>query len=114
MADGTPTANYGWTKPVVGASVDVWGAELNADLDGIDTTVKGVSNSIPTQISAAINGLPPAIGDNRIINGNFAVNQRTYVTDTALVATAYGHDRWKAGAARLHLYFHRRDCPIRR
>jgi hypothetical protein len=39
------------------------------------------------------------LNDNRVINGNFAVNQRTYVTNTALVATAYGHDRWKAGAA---------------
>jgi hypothetical protein len=39
------------------------------------------------------------LGDNRIINGNFAINQRTYVTNTALAAAAYGHDRWKAGAA---------------
>lgn len=47
---------------------------------------------------------PQAIGDNRIINGNFAVNQRGYVSGTALpatptVANGYGHDRWKAGAA---------------
>ena len=39
----TATANYGWTKPDVGASVDAWGDMLNADLDGIDTTVKSVS-----------------------------------------------------------------------
>jgi hypothetical protein len=38
------------------------------------------------------------LGDNRIINGNFAINQRTYVSGT-LVAAAYGHDRWKAGAS---------------
>jgi hypothetical protein len=37
------TANYGWTKPTVGASVDQWGGYINADLDGIDTTVKSVS-----------------------------------------------------------------------
>jgi hypothetical protein len=42
---------------------------------------------------------PQAIGDNRIINGNFAVNQRGQVSGTALAAAAYGHDRWKAGAA---------------
>ena len=42
---------------------------------------------------------PAGIGDNRIINGNFAINQRTTVTNTALAAAAYGHDRWKAGAA---------------
>ena len=39
------------------------------------------------------------MNDNRIINGDFAVNQRTTVTSTALAAAAYGHDRWKAGAA---------------
>ena len=36
---------------------------------------------------------------NRIINGNFVMNQRAYVTATALAANAYAHDRWKAGAA---------------
>jgi hypothetical protein len=40
-----------------------------------------------------------AMGDNRIINGAFAVNQRGYTTGTALAAAAYGHDRWKAGAS---------------
>ena len=44
-----------------------------------------------------------AMGDNRLINGNFAINQRGYVSGTALpasptVANGYGHDRWKAGA----------------
>jgi hypothetical protein len=47
-----------------------------------------------------VHPLPPqAMGDNRIINGNFAINQRAYVSGTALAAAAYGHDRWKAGAA---------------
>jgi hypothetical protein len=34
-----PTANYGWLKPVVGGSADGWGAVINTDLDGIDSTV---------------------------------------------------------------------------
>lgn len=31
-------------------------------------------------------------------NGGFTVNQRTYVSGTALAAAAFGHDRWKAGS----------------
>jgi hypothetical protein len=36
---------------------------------------------------------------NRIINGNFAVNQRAVSGTVTLAAGAYGHDRWKAGAS---------------
>jgi len=36
---------------------------------------------------------------NRVIDGGFIINQRGYVTNTALSAGAYGHDRWKAGAS---------------
>lgn len=35
---------------------------------------------------------------NRIINGNFSVNQRGVSGTVTLAAGAYGHDRWKAGA----------------
>lgn len=36
---------------------------------------------------------------NRVINGQFRVNQRAYASGTALAANAYAHDRWKAGAS---------------
>jgi len=43
----------------------------------------------------------PALGysqqENIVVNGNFSVNQRGYVTNTALSAGAFRHDRWKAG-----------------
>ena len=38
----TPTANYGWAKPTVGGDGDAWGGMINADLDGIDSTVFGM------------------------------------------------------------------------
>lgn len=36
---------------------------------------------------------------NKIINGNFAINQRGVSGTVTLAAGAYGHDRWKAGAS---------------
>lgn len=45
--------------------------------------------------AARIADLP---GRNAVINGTFAVNQRAYASGAALAASAYAHDRWKAGA----------------
>ena len=42
---GSPTTNYGWTKPTVGGDLDVWGGYLNTDLDGIDSTVFALSTN---------------------------------------------------------------------
>ena len=36
---GSPTTNFGWTKPTVGGDPDVWGGYINANLDGIDTVL---------------------------------------------------------------------------
>ena len=53
MAEAEPrsgeltTTNYGWTKPNVADSDDAWGGMLNADLDGIDSTVHGIQISVP-------------------------------------------------------------------
>lgn len=46
-----------------------------------------------------LNGSTTGTLRNRIINGNFGINQRGYVSGAASAAGAYAHDRWKAGAA---------------
>ena len=59
-------------------------------------TVNGTSitfNDASTQASAQV-GMK-----NKIINGGFILNQRGYVSGTALSAGIYAHDRWKAGAS---------------
>ena len=40
-----------------------------------------------------------AIFRNRLIDAGFIINQRGYTSGTALSASAYAHDRWKAGAS---------------
>lgn len=40
MADAT-TANYGLTKPEIGASADTWGAKNNANMDAVDALLGG-------------------------------------------------------------------------
>lgn len=47
--------------------------------------------------SIAASAVAPFAGRNRIINGTFSVNQRSFGGGT-LAAGVYGHDRWKAGA----------------
>jgi len=46
----------------------------------------------------ALNGGPLAGFRNRLINGDFQINQRAFAGG-ALAAGLYGHDRWKAGAS---------------
>lgn len=48
---------------------------------------------------ASINGGALAGFRNRIINGNFGVNQRSYASGAAVGAGLYGHDRWKMAAS---------------
>lgn len=49
------------------------------------------------QSSANLAGLIPAA--NLLINSDWRINQRAYVSAAALAVGIYGHDRWKAGAA---------------
>jgi hypothetical protein len=53
----------------------------------------------PASVTAAVAPALNDVGRNRLHNGGFRINQRTYVSGTALAAAAYAHDRWKAGAS---------------
>jgi hypothetical protein len=61
---------------------------------------KGANTDI-TSLSGvtSINAGPLGGFRNRIINGNFSVNQRSVTGTVVLTAGVYGHDRFKAGAS---------------
>lgn len=61
------------------------------------TTGDSTANAASTAFVAA--AIAPMIGKNRLINGNFSINQRAVSGTVSLSAGAYGHDRWKAGAS---------------
>lgn len=81
MADAT-TVNYGWAYPTVNADADTWGTTLNNAIIAIDSTVKQLAKA-----------------QNRLINGDFGINQLGVSGSVVLAAGAYGHDGWKAGAS---------------
>ena len=106
------TTKYNATNPSgyqtaaqVTASLAPYAPLASPALTGVPTAPTAAPGTNTTQVAttAFVSALPVAIGDNRIINGNFAINQRAYASGTALPATpvtaAYGHDRWKAGAS---------------
>ena len=62
------------------------------------------STGVFTTIGLSVGGLKLGAGDssllkNRLINSGFTINQRGYVSGTALASGFYGHDRWKGGAS---------------
>lgn len=55
-------------------------------------------------VQSSITGVSLGAGNatllkNRLIDAGFIINQRGYVSGTALSAGTYAHDRWKAGAS---------------
>jgi hypothetical protein len=49
-------------------------------------------------VQSAVVAAQNNVGRNRLHNGGFRINQRIYVSGTALAAGVYAHDRWKAGS----------------
>ena len=80
------TTNYGWTKPVVGGDLDVWGGEINTDLDSIDAVVHGIDvRAIPAASATVpkINGTA-AVG----VDAGFSRGDHVHPTDTTRAAVS--------------------------
>ena len=79
---GAPTANYGWTKPTIGGDLNAWGTQLNADLDGIDSTVHGVATNF-SATAPAMDGTAAAGSAT-----TFAHSDHVHPTDTSRYAAS--------------------------
>lgn len=104
-----------WTITYTDNSSVIYAAWLN----GMDTWANGVygvlgntytAGAFKTALTAASSGANADITSlsalteptgfrNKIINGNFGINQRVYVSGAAIDANLYGHDRWKMATA---------------
>lgn len=83
--DGSATPTTSAMKSALGALRDY----LNEQLGAV-----GGAPVVPSLNGGQLAGLR-----NRVMNGNFAVNQRVVTGSVVLAAGAYGHDRFKAGAS---------------
>lgn len=81
------------------AATDVQAAlnELDSEKQPLNATLTSVSSSalIPAIVSGSMGSFSHR---NKIINGNFGINQREVTGTVVLAIGAYGHDRFKAGA----------------
>jgi len=102
LATGGAGANAGWATPAGAGNVSTSGTPVAGQLAQFvnGTAVQG---DTPTQglTALGLNNAGQAGFRNRLINGGFSVNQRSYASGTALAANVYGHDRWKAGGSGL-------------
>jgi hypothetical protein len=49
MTTFTQTTNYSFKKPIVGSATDQWGTHLNETIDGLDSQLKTLADSITSQ-----------------------------------------------------------------
>lgn len=100
--------SYGGTALVVNVPTNAffgsgtktaWTISLTSALStGISAAMAPVASAVTLADGRAALGVPEGIGKNKLINPNFAVNQRAVSGTVVLAAGAYGHDRFKAGA----------------
>ena len=106
----TTTPNFGWSVPTSTDLVKNGATAIETLGDSIDASMANLKGGTTGQVLAKATGTDmdftwttPAAGSNtfyagknKIINGDFFVNQRTFTTTTA---SGYTFDRWRHGAA---------------
>ena len=108
------TANYGWTKPTVGASDDAWGGYLNADLDGIDSVVHSIDTrpayvlpiaSTTVLGGAKVDGTTIHAAADGTLSGTPSSGPPVTISDTAPASPQVGALWWDSVGGQLYTFF---------
>jgi hypothetical protein len=129
------TTNYGWTTPddtalvkdgaaairTLGSSVDTTTKNLNPSTTLGDIEYRSSTSNVNTRLCIGSSGqyltvsggvpawttlsVAAAVNPNLVINGNFTINQRAYVSAANLASGVYGFDRWKSNYTNTTLTF---------
>jgi hypothetical protein len=109
-----PTANFNWQMPTntdlvsaLPADFEVFGQAVDTalmDLKG-GTTGQVLAKNSATDMDFVWSNSSVAINPNLVINGNFTINQRGYVSAANLASGDYCFDRWKSNFTNTTLTF---------
>lgn len=80
-----------WTAAVAGSTTQIQYNNAGAAAGSANLTFDGTNMAVGGTVVMA-----SSFKRNIIINGNFLVNQRVYVSGTATASGTYMHDRWKS------------------
>ena len=80
------TNNYSIARPVLGGDQDQWGSILNNAIGTIDTTIKTVSDAVPTTVfQSSITDTPNSLGSaKQVLRVNSAGNNTEFATPSVL------------------------------
>ena len=80
------TTNYSINRPTLGGDQDQWGSILNTSIQTIDTTIKNVSDAIPTTVfQSSITDTPNSLGSSKqVLRMNTAGNNTEFATPAIL------------------------------
>lgn len=105
----TYTTNYNLAKPLVNSAVDqdLWGYELNDDLDIIDSTMKTISDAVPTTAEVAALVYPVgSIYMNASVSTNpatlFGFGTWTAITDRFIIGAGGSYPAGSTGGSTTH------------
>ena len=107
LLTATTGAAPSW-KTLIGVANGVASLDASADVPiaQIPTGATGTTVALGNHLHTDYVQVANQVGfRNRIINGDFRINQRGYVSGNALVLNDYGLDRWRAGVNLASLTF---------